>query len=144
MSKITKIEISWHGLIGAVARAIRRWEPQPQKSEHGYRDALIEHLRACAPDARVEKEYRVAGTTADVYVKMAGLLSTDEVYLELKRDLGKKADCDRLVGQVADLDPRNREVIVVLFGQTDPALLKRLEEQFRDFIDDDSLIIIPK
>lgn len=81
-------------------------------------------------DARVEKEYRHRGTTMDIYVTWKGILQSDGLTFELKKDLTKKTDFDRLVGQIEGLDPVKNKVIVVLVGKTDKALLGRLREKY--------------
>jgi hypothetical protein len=51
--------------------------------------------------------------------------------VELKRDLTQKAQLDRLVGQIASLSLDKNFIIVVLCGETNPALLSRFKELYR-------------
>lgn len=59
---------------------------------------------------------------------------------ELKRNLTRKNEFDRLVGQIEGLDPRENTVFVVLFGERDPALVGRLlvgrlKERYAEFME---------
>jgi predicted alpha/beta-fold hydrolase len=72
--KITKASVAWSGLLSSVVRAIEAWKPKECATELEYRDVLVRHLRGCAPEARVEPEYRHAGTTADVRFKWEGFI----------------------------------------------------------------------
>jgi hypothetical protein len=55
------------------------------------------------------------------------------VFIELKNNLHKKPECDRLETQVDNLQPAEHNVIIVLCGATAPPLLSRLKEKYRKF-----------
>ena len=99
----------------------------------GCRDSLIAFLREqLKPDTtNIEPEYRPSGTTTDIYVTESGFFGSSEVFVELKRNLTQKAQLDRLVGQIASLQPDKNNIIVVLCRKTNPALLSRFKELFR-------------
>ena len=61
-----------------------------------------------------ECEYRHLGTTIDTFVQWNGILSGDQVFIELKRNLTQKAELNRLIGQIDDLQPEEHNIIVVL------------------------------
>jgi hypothetical protein len=109
------------------------------KAEVEYRNALFDRLRNILPeDATVEKEYRHGGTTSDLYVrsKEGFPISYDtEIFFELKHNLTRKSQLDRLVGQIHGLDPKRHNIIVVLTGERDPALIGRLKDQYADFLE---------
>jgi hypothetical protein len=87
---------------------------------------------AARRDRHVETEYRHNGTTIDIYVKQRGFLGdSSEVFVELKRNLLHKAQLDRLVGQVESLQPSKNAILVILCGQTNPALVTRLNERYQ-------------
>jgi hypothetical protein len=50
--------------------------------------------------------------------------------VELKRNLQSKAQLDRLVGQVEALEPKKNAVLIILCGETNPALLTGLKERY--------------
>lgn len=140
MTPLTRVGVAWEGLFSAIDRVtLNEWNPGPLKSEKQFRDSLLAQLRLGAPPAplcRIEKEYRDGGTTADIYMKWQGLVFSAEIYIELKLNLTRKTDFDRLVGQIHGLEPAKRKIVVVLCGETDPALLGRLKELFTDHLDD--------
>jgi len=116
----------------SVTKLTEEWPPKALPTELAYRDSLIAFLRErLEPDTKIEPEYRHGGTTTDVYVKQSGFFGESEVFVELKRNLTQKAQLDRLVGQIASLHPDKNNVIVVLCGETNPALLSRFKELFR-------------
>jgi hypothetical protein len=131
MAKIEKLAVSFNGLMAPFVKLVEAWRPPVLKGETAYRDHLVDHIRAAVPeDARVEREYRHRGTTMDIYVSWKGILQDDDLAFELKKDLVKKTDFDRLVGQIEGLDPVKNKTIVVLVGKTDRALLGRLREKY--------------
>jgi hypothetical protein len=133
MEKLDKSAVALNGLLPALLAHVERWQPGALATELKYRDSLIQYLRDSLPsDCRVEREYRHGGTTADVYVHWKGLLFSGEVFLELKVNLQKRAVFDRLVGQIENLDPEHRLILAVLIGDTDPALLQRLRDRYKD------------
>jgi len=134
MAKIEKLAVSFNGLLPTFVKLVEAWQPPTLKTETEYRNHLVDYIRAAIPgDARVEKEFRHRGTTMDIYVSWKGILQNDDLSFELKRDLVKKTDFDRLVGQIEGLDPMKNKVVVVLVGKTDKALLGRLRERYAKF-----------
>ncbi len=74
---LTKAQVAFTGLPKNVVKLLEQWEPDPQRTELAYRDALAAMLRAaCPPDARVEVEYRHEGTTTDVWLRWKGGFSS--------------------------------------------------------------------
>jgi len=114
----------------SVLKLAKQWQPQALPTELKYRDSLIAHLREQLREAKIEPEYRHLGTTTDIYVKQPGLFGSSEVFVELKRNLLQKTQYDRLVGQIESLEPKKNPIIVVLCGETNPALLTRLMERY--------------
>jgi len=70
------------------------------------------------------------GTTTDIYVKEPGSFGSTEVFVELKRNLLQKTQLDRLVCQIESLQPRNNAVLIVLCGDTNPALATLFREKY--------------
>jgi len=89
-------------------------------------------LRLNLPDdTHVECEYRHAGETLDLYVQYSGIISDDEVFIEVKRRLNRKSEFNRLVGQISSLDPLKNKILLVLIGDCDIELTGRLRRQFK-------------
>ena len=114
----------------SVLKLAKQWQPQALPTELKYRDSLIAHLREQLRETKIEPEYQHLGTTTDIYVKKPGLFGSSEVFAELKRNFLQKAQYDRLVGQIESLEPKKNPIIVVLCGETNPALLTRLRERY--------------
>jgi hypothetical protein len=136
MTKLTKVSVAAAGLVANLTSLIEAWEPGALASERQFQDSLLHFIRENVPtDCRVEREYRHSGTTTDIFVHWNGLVFKGEVFLEVKRNLNKKAILDRLVGQVESLEPGKRDIVVVLVGDTDRALLGRLKAKYAAFED---------
>ena len=132
MKRLTNLSVGWHGLLEAVGLFVESWKPLRCACESEYRDQLATSLRDSVPDdVRVESEYRDRGTTIDLWIRWPGILISSEVAIEIKLDLRKKTEFDRLVGQIESLDPVNRNVLVALIGDCDPAFPGRLREKYR-------------
>jgi len=110
----------------------KEWQSLPLPMELKYRDAFVTFLRGHLKNAkRIEPEYRHLGTTTDIYVEQAGFWGTSGVFVELKRNFISKAQLDRLVGQIESLEPNKNFIIVILCGETNPALVARLKERYK-------------
>lgn len=113
-----------------IIKLVREWQPGALPTELKYRDSLIAFFRDHLKDSKLETEYRHCGTTVDIYVKQSGFFGSTEVFIELKRNLLQKTQLDRLVGQVEALQPKKNNIIVVLCGETKPALAMRFKEKY--------------
>ena len=107
MRKISKAAVAWEGLLARVCHVIEDWNPAELKSEREYRDSLASYIRECAPEAHIECEYRHLGTTIDILVQWDGILSGDQVFIELKRNLIKKTEFNRLVGKLTTCNQKS-------------------------------------
>src|SRR5262244_3302761 len=118
-----------------IANLIKKdWHPEAFPTELKYRESLTAFLRDQLKNATIEAEYRHLGTTIDIYIKKPGFFKATEVLIELKRNLVQKAQLDRLLGQLASLRPGDNNVLVVLCGESDPALLGRLREHYANLL----------
>jgi hypothetical protein len=50
-------------------------------------------------------------TTTDLYFKWPGILSSDELFIELNYNLRQKGEYDRLVGQIEQINPKKHKLI---------------------------------
>jgi len=142
MVTLTRAGVAFDGLFPGLRRVIDDWDPGHLKSEKEFKDSLVAHLHQALPSGtRIEKEYRDGGTTCDIYLKWQGLMLSTEVFFELKHNLSRKTDFDRLVGQIIGLEPLKRNIVVVLCGDTDKALLARLVELFENNLNDESVLL---
>lgn len=110
----------------------KEWQPQLLPTELKYRDSFVAFLRERFKDAKkIETEYRHLGTTTDIYVEQSGFFGSSAVSVELKRNFLSKSQLDRLVGQIESLEPNKNFVVVILCGETNPALVARLREKYK-------------
>ncbi len=127
------------GVITGVIESLKGWEPVGCKRELDYHISLEAKLRAKFPDAHIEREYRHNGTTADLMFMRSALLGKVALLIEVKRDLVKKAEYDRLVGQVMAISPASYNVMVILCGKTDEKYVSRFLETFKEYMNDDPM-----
>ena len=111
---------------------INSWKPQNCTSENQFRDDLLEYLR-------------------DKFDKQTSLLSNDgmpirrehsaslcdigvgrKVGIELKLNLRKKKDADRLFGRVYRHKKEYNDIIILLIGNTNQDILEGLKEHISD------------
>ena len=138
--KMTTGSVAWEGVIEQLEKVLCEWAPKEESSELKYRDSLAKHLRESAPDARVETEYRHAGTTVDIYFRWKGIIFDDHILFELKRNLKDKSAYDRFIGQIEGLKPRDNTIFLVLCGETKPELLDRLRDRYKDCLSGGTLM----
>lgn len=133
--KLGKGSVAWDGIVPSFVLLLNNWRPCALRSETAYRDSLLMYLREHVPeDTQIEREYRLRGTTADIWIGWSGILFNSEVSIEIKVDLKRKTECDRLVGQLESLDPRENNVLLVLIGTSDEALTGRVRSKYADQI----------
>ncbi len=134
MPPLTRFAAAAGTLVTLLADLIdAEWKPVEMDTELQYRNDLIAFLRANVPDdARLEKEYRHGGTTADIYLHWKGVLWDDSVFIEIKRNLTQKTNYDRLIGQIEGMNPGKNNVILVLVGESDKGLVGRISEKYVD------------
>ena len=137
MGRVNKLQIGVDGFASTLERLVGEWKPPVLKTEPAYSNHLAEYLRTVLPeDTRVEREYRHNGTTCDVGVLYSGVIKDVAVMIEVKRNLQRKGDYDRLIGQIEGLSPGKHWVAVVLVGDTDAALLGRLRAHCKPYMED--------
>jgi hypothetical protein len=139
MERVSKLKIGLEGGFSeTLERLVGEWKPPVLKTEPAYSNHLADYLRKVLPeDTRVEREYRHNGTTCDVGVFYSGVITDVDVMIEVKRNLQRKSDYDRLVGQIEGLHPSKNRVAIVLVGDTDPALLGRLRAHCKPYMEED-------
>jgi hypothetical protein len=107
------------------------WTPVALALEKDYEDAAYRYLNDRFPKDKFERQYARGRTRADLYVDFSDGAT---VAIELKRDLQDRGEYHRLIGQVWEyLTEWRVEALIVLCGDTDPALRKNIE-RFVDFV----------
>lgn len=137
MSGLNGASIILCGFIPAIQQLLEGWRPGGLSSEREYQESLFNFLEEQLPGCLVQREYYEAGSVIDIYLKRKGWFGSDEAFFELKYNLSGKPEFNRLIGQLVDMEPRKRKIIVVLCGTTERAMLQRLREHFKDYLNDD-------
>lgn len=85
----------------SLLEVLARWDPRPrgEASELAYQDSLQRHLRRRAPDLRVERE-RPIDVVIEQTRRRLDLTIDERVVIELKRNLRRTADVDRMYSQL--------------------------------------------
>lgn len=136
--RVAADDLVQRGILASLHTLIESCKLPNLSKELEYSNVLADYLRSSLPeDARVEREYRHEGTTCDIYIAC----QNEEAFLEVKWQLRKKADYDRLIGQVEGLKPRKNNVVVVMIGDTNQQLLGRLQAHFAAYVNDRRLAI---
>lgn len=102
-----------------VLRLVRVWKPKGRyRSEDGYRDDLKEFLRESLnrPSSFAIGPQRRIKVTSESGRHLCDIAVNDQVGIELKKDLNKLAEVDRLIGQLSRYKRQYSSLIVVLVG----------------------------
>lgn len=127
--------------VSEVKKAIEKWSPRKCKSEKDFENSLYTHLHKSFDDVQITKQYSVGRTRADLNVG-------DKVIIEMKKDLKTTAQYDRLIGQIEEYRKWKGRTVILLLGETDPNLKKRLikhsEKDMMLLMEDPAFFIIEK
>ena len=97
-------------------------------TEKLYHKSLEAFLRERAPNAKSERIYGHDATNADLYLAWKGIITKSEVFFEVKRNLSKKSELDRLIGRIELLRSGKQRITVVVCGEVDEGYVARLRE----------------
>jgi len=134
--------------VSTVLTLITKWSPKEYSKELEYRDDLLQYLKENVNQTNIfgKKE-------AHIVRKETGPGSIDividrKIGIELKYNLKRKAEVDRLFGQISGFKQTYSNVIVVLCGNTDGDKLEYFRGLVlnipRDMFSSSSLEIIVK
>lgn len=108
--------------VSAVKQAIGKWSPRECENEKSYENSLYLFLHEYFPDVQITKEYAIGRTKVDLNVG-------DEVIIEIKKDLKSTGQYGRLIGQLEEYKKWKGATIILLVGDTDPHLKKKLKSR---------------
>lgn len=118
-----------------VLSIIKRWGPKKKYSkEAGYRDGLIEFIRR---ELKRGQQNILLGPPRTHLVKkesgrhLADIGIDEDIGVELKLNLRRKAEMDRLEGQVSGFTREYRCIIVVLCGEVSEEIVDELKYRFK-------------
>ncbi len=122
-------------LFSEVVSIVNRWVPQKKyDKEPEYRDDLIEFLRrelnkpsyfSFGPPQRISVRREASKGLCDIAVDR-------KIGIELKKDLSKKKQVDRLIGQIVDYKKDYEDILIVLVGNTNKEALELLKDKIND------------
>ena len=118
-----------------VLSIIKRWVPTKKYSrEAGYRDDLMEFIRR---ELKRSQQNILFGPPRTHLVKkesgrhLADIGIDEDIGVELKLNLRKKAEMDRLEGQVSGFTREYSCIIVVLCGEVSEEIVEELKYRFK-------------
>ena len=121
---LDKLKFQAWDSVGAIVALIDRWTPGKCKTEKEYEKSLYVFLHEELGDLQITKQYAQGRIRADLMV-------SDKVVVELKHNLNSTAKYQRLIGQLAEYKEWRGRIVVLLVGDTDPNLRKRLSEYLK-------------
>jgi len=122
-------------LCNEVLNIIEEWSPKKKYSkEIEYRDDLMEFIRK---ELKRNQQNILFGTSETHCVKkesgrhLADIGIDEDIGVELKLNLRRKAEMDRLEGQVSGFSREYSCIIIVLCGKVSDEIVEELEYRFR-------------
>ncbi|TET40604.1 MAG: hypothetical protein E3J65_00690 [Dehalococcoidia bacterium] len=103
---------------------IKSWKPRGCKTEKAYEKSLQRELEKKLKNRTIQSQYGAARQRVDICVD-------GKVPIELKHNLRSTADYQKTKGQLDDYLKKWDGVFLVLCGETDPDILKSLQEYAR-------------
>jgi len=133
MTKLDSLKFNLWDSDGTLADLISRWVPKKCSTEKEYEKSLLNFLNKEIPDIKIIPQYAIGRSKAD-------LLIGNDIILEIKKDLTKTTQYDRLIGQLTRYQEWKGRVIVLLVGEVDNNLKKGIEK----FINNSSFLFFKK
>lgn len=122
--------------MGAVCRAIEGWIPEDLSSESVVESSLALHLSQRINGAEIRRQFAYDRIRAD-------LLIEETVAIEIKLNLRSTNEFQRLIGQLETYARWGKRTIVLLVGETDENLQRRIKERLlSDWGDEDCARVV--
>ena len=115
----TKLDFFWSPT-DAVSRLVKEWSPDGCSTEKECEDSLYEFLHDRLDEKKIIRQYGRGRARVDLMVD-------EKVMVELKFALTSTSEYQRLVGQLIEYKDWNKNILVVLVGETERSLLKQLQ-----------------
>ena len=110
--------------VATVSDLIRKWQPTDTSTEAKIEESLHAYLAKRLKWHDVRRQFRHDRVTADILIN-------EKLAIEIKLNLTKKGECDRLIGQLDSYANWGVQMIVLLVGQVDADLKRRVEERLQ-------------
>jgi len=112
--------------VSAIIDVVKKWKPRNCKTEKEYETSLYRKLKKYFPLLEIIPQYKYAGVYGNLVVG-------NKVLIEIKTDLESTAT---LLGQLMRYKKKwDGRILVLLTGNTNPGIVKELEE----FVDREGL-----
>ena len=124
------------GPVESVCDLISEWKPIDTSSETKIEESLHAHLAKRLKRHDVRRQFRHDRVTADILIN-------EKLAIEIKLNLTKTAEFRRLIGQLDCYANWCVRMIVLLVGEVDIDLKRRLEERLqKDWGDEDDARVV--
>jgi hypothetical protein len=110
--------------VGTVYDLIHEWQPTNTSSETKIEESLHAHLAKHLKRHDVRRQFRHDRVTADILIN-------EKLAIEIKINLTKTAEFQRLIGQLDCYADWGVQIIVLLVGEVDPDLKRRVEDRLQ-------------
>jgi len=118
-----------------VINIIEDWKPnEDYPNENNYRDDLMKFLRneLNKPNSLALGQPERITIKKDAGRGYCDIVVDNRIGIELKKDLRRKKDVDRLSGQLLDYKKEYEDIIIVLVGETNDEWLDKLYDKIDD------------
>ena len=124
-----------------IRKLIEKWSPRKCVTEKDYEESLYAYLHKEIDDPSIDitKQFAIGRKKADIKIG-------NDAIIELKKDLGETGQYDRLMGQLKEYQQWKGAIFVVLVGEHEPNLRKKLikESGMGSMWDEAKFIVIEK
>ncbi len=105
--------------ISEVENLVKAWKPRGCATEKDFENSLHNYLEKKLKGVEIIKQYARGRTKVDLAI-------ANKIFLELKKDLKNKSQFITLIGQMEDYPKQFDNIMIVICGEADKNLLKRV------------------
>src|ERR1041385_8471365 len=120
MDQFDKLAFKFDSL-SYLKKLIEKWKYLDCKKEKDYENSLYKFLHLQLPDIQITKQFAEGRVKADLKI-------SDDIIVELKVNLNKRDQFQRLLGQLQEYKAWKGKTVLVLIGETEPNMRKELEK----------------
>ncbi|MCG8509706.1 MAG: hypothetical protein MI741_10815 [Rhodospirillales bacterium] len=119
MTLLSQFKPAGPAILETITQHIKDWSPGVLETEREYEASLYGFLHAVMADTQITRQFAVGRIRADIVVG-------NHTLIEIKNCLDSTGKYHRLIGQITDFGDWGGDILIVLCGQTDPHLRKKL------------------
>ncbi|MDR3665476.1 MAG: hypothetical protein P4L35_01415 [Ignavibacteriaceae bacterium] len=125
MLSLISLKFKYWNPIGITKQLIGDWCPPECKTEKEYESSLYNFLHDSLPELIITAQYAYGRAVADIVI-------AEKVAIEIKKDLNKTSEFQRLIGQAHQFKYWPGSFFILLIGKTDSNLRDELKKQMND------------